>query len=67
MDAFAAGYVQGCNRKCPCRVWSLCMRYVDLTARARRLRMNEMHSEIQQWYDACFDISWTAPDLYGSG
>lgn len=61
--------IRGCGKKCPCRTWTQCRQYVDVTERQKRLRYkdNKIWEDIHSWYDSVFRSKYEYGDIFGNG
>ena len=57
------------NKKCPCRLWTNCPLYIDITTQNIRLKIknNNLNNEITNWYLTQFRLDFNFHDLYCSG
>lgn len=63
-------FANGCEqRKCPCRLWTQCGKYVDIEEQQRRLKrkVDEDYKIINLWYDQNFRIVYEHGDSLGNG
>jgi hypothetical protein len=58
-----------CWKKCPCRVWTQCRHYVDVTDQQSRLKYknNRVFEEINKWYEENFRVKYEYSDIFGNG
>jgi glutamate racemase len=68
-DTYYDTTIRGCAKKCPCRVWAQCHRYVDITERQKRVKYkdNKIWEEIHSWYDNTFRMKYEYSDIFGNG
>lgn len=58
----------GCKeRKCPCRLWTNCLNYVDEHEKQYRIRKKEKPTNIHTWYAEFFRQDELMHDLYVNG
>ena len=68
MEPYVNPVLSGCIKKrCPCRLWAGCERYVDKTAQEWRLKYKQLDSEVSDYYQDRFSDAWCMHDLYSSG
>jgi hypothetical protein len=60
---------KGCNKKCPCRIWTQCPYYIDITEQQRRIKSksDKKSENVHNWYDKYFRIRYEHPDGFGNG
>lgn len=69
LDTYYDTVIRGCGKKCPCRTWTQCHHYIDITEQDRRLRNkdNKIFEEIHEWYDNHFRLQYEYSDIFGNG
>lgn len=56
--------VNGCNRKCPCRIWVSCPKYVDTHSQMMRLKYKNNWSENAKHMINMMSIDESMHDLF---